>query len=236
MRLLSWSITGMFLKSPGGGFQMEEEPRTLQVPSSAISSICAVISNYWSLIEVHVEYSRSLSPSLEADEYPPLTYYTKWHSWRSDVSSQSSFSAPSLSSPPAPPQFEKTAGTLWCLAGLALGHLHCCIWQGIYSCYSQDAEIVFYMAPCCKYLSWASFTASWHLKIDNSHLETKMTEMLWLLTPLDAFFYICQKDPQVISREKKKSTKIMSVSFVLYLLFDFELCFSSCANYIRHFL
>lgn len=102
MRLLSWSITGMFLKSPGGGFQMEEEPRTLQVLSSAISSICAVISNYWSLIEVHVEYSPSLSLSLEADEYPPLTYYTKWHSWRSDVSSQSSFSAPSLSSPPAP--------------------------------------------------------------------------------------------------------------------------------------
>lgn len=38
---------------------MEEEPHTSQVLSSPISSICAVISNYWSLIEVHVEYSLS---------------------------------------------------------------------------------------------------------------------------------------------------------------------------------
>lgn len=40
---------------------MDEKPCTPQVLSSPISSICAVISNYWSLIEVHVEYSPSLS-------------------------------------------------------------------------------------------------------------------------------------------------------------------------------
>lgn len=40
---------------------MEEEPHTPQVLSSPISSICAVISNYWSLIEVLVDYSPSLS-------------------------------------------------------------------------------------------------------------------------------------------------------------------------------
>lgn len=152
MRLLSWSITGMFLKSPGGGFQMEEEPCATQVLSSAISSICAVIGNYGSLTEVHVEYSLSLP--LEADEYPPLTHYTKWHSWRRDVSSQSPFQVYLFLSS-SPPRFEKTAGTLWCVAGLAQGHVHGCIWQGTYSCYSRDAQTLFYTAPRCKYLPFS---------------------------------------------------------------------------------
>lgn len=117
---------------------MEEEPFTPQVLSSAILSICAVISNYWSLIEVHGEYSLTLP--LSVDEYPPLTYYTKWHSWRSDMSSQSPFSAPLLLLL-QPLWFEETAGPLWCMTVLRLDHIHCCFWQGIYSRSSQGTKI-----------------------------------------------------------------------------------------------
>lgn len=213
---------------------MEEEPLTPQVLSSAISSICAVISNYWSLIEVHVEYSPPLSLSLSRQmntRHSPIT--------QSDTPGDPTchlnlpFQPHSFLSS-NPPQFEKTAGTLWCLTGLALGHIHCCIWQGIYSCYSQDAEIIFYMAPCSKYLSWASFTASWHLKTDSSHLENQITEMLRLFGPLDTFFYICQKDPLVLFGYKKKSLKISALPGVtsicspflkpVYYNFEFYFC------------
>lgn len=147
MRLLSWSITRCSWSHSGGGFQMDEAPSAPQVLSWPISSICAVISNYWSLIEVRVEYSSSICPG--AHEYPPLTNYTKWYSRRSNVSSQSSSPALLVRSF-QPPQFEETAGILWCLTGLAMGHCQCCIWQGTYSCQSRDTEIIFYIAPCSK--------------------------------------------------------------------------------------
>lgn len=183
---------------------MEEEPLTPQVLSSAISSICAVISNYWRLIEVHVEY------------LPPLSLFRQMNTRHSPITQSDTPGDPTchlnlpfqpysfLSS--NPPQFEKTAGTLWCLTGLALGHIHCCIWQDIYSCYSQDAEIIFYMAPCSKYLSWTSFTASWHLKTDSSQRENQITEMLWLFGSLDMF---CSTSARTIYRllGKKKQTK-----------------------------
>lgn len=147
---------------------MEEEPLTPQVLSSAISSICAVISNYWSLIEVHVEYSSPLSLHRWIPATHLLHKVTLLETRRVISIFLFNLTRSSPLTPTASPQFEKTAGTLWCLTGLALGHIHCCIWQRIYSCFSQDTEIIFYMAPCSKYLSCTSFSASWHLKSDRS--------------------------------------------------------------------
>ena len=155
MRLLSWSIIGMFLKSPGGAFQMEEERCMSQVPSWAISSICAVVSNYQSPIEV---YQSVLPDSLTAHEYPPWGYYPKWHS---DVSSQSSSSSTALLSFTLR-HFEQTAGALWSSTSLQLCH---CSWQALYSySFISNTKMIFYRAPSWKWLSWSS----WHLQIGRS--------------------------------------------------------------------
>lgn len=91
----------------------------------------------------------------------------------------------------------------------------------IYSCCSQDGGIIFYMAPCYKYRSWTSCTASWHLKIDSPHLETKITEMLWLFGPWNTFLYICQKDPQTFGDKRIHQNPLCITRWNLYL---FSIC------------
>lgn len=91
-----------------------------------------------------------------------------------------------LSSNPLP-QFEETAGTLWCLTGLALGHIHGCIWQRVYSASSQDTEISFYMAPCAKYPPWPSSAAPVQLKSEMGSRSAKLLfdgGVCWRLIPL----------------------------------------------------
>lgn len=90
---------------------MEGESLTPQVLSSAISSICAVISNYQSLIEVHVGRSPpSPCPSQMNTRHSPIT--------QSDTLGDPTchlnhpFQPYSFLSSNLLPQFEETAGTL----------------------------------------------------------------------------------------------------------------------------
>lgn len=87
---------------------MEEESLMPQVLSSAISSICAVISNYQSLIEVHV--GRSPLSSQMNTRHSPIT--------QSDTPGDPTchlnhpFQPYSFLSSNPLPQFEETAGSL----------------------------------------------------------------------------------------------------------------------------
>ena len=130
---------------------MEGELRTPQVLSLPISSICAVISNYWRLIEVHVEHSPSLSSRQMNTRRSPIT--------QSDTPGDPTchlnlpLQLHSFLSSSPPPQFQETAGTLWCLTGLVLGHLHCCIWQGIYSgCWNPFPYGTILLIPAMSFL------------------------------------------------------------------------------------
>lgn len=179
---------------------MEEELRSPQVLSSPISSICAVISNYWSLIEVHIECP-----------LPPLSLSRRMNTRHSPITQSDTPGDPTchlnlplqhysfVSSNP-PSVWENSWHPLmsdWPRTGSpSLLHLT----GDLFSLFSGRRNHLLYgtmlQIPITGFL-YCFMTP----KNGRSHLETKITEMLWLLFRF--FFHMDQKDPQVIPKHKR---------------------------------
>lgn len=154
---------------------MEEESLTPQVLSSAISSICAVISNYWSLIEVHVERPPALSLSLH--RWIPATHLlhkVTLPEIQRVISiilfslTRSSPQTPSLSSRKQLAPFDVWLDSRWVT------------FTAVYSASSQDAVITFYMAPCSKISTLAFRRCS--LALSECEVPFLMVGVCWSLS------------------------------------------------------
>lgn len=173
---------------------MEEELGTPRVLSWPISSICAVISNYWNLIEVHVKYAPSVS--LKADEYPPLTYYTKWYSWRSNVSFQSSSSFLLVLHFHPPSVWENSWHPLmcdWpCTGSLSLLHLTGYLFMLVPGQWNHH--------PCGTMLQIPimSFLCCCGAPTGDDYSFTQIMEQLWLFSPSDRLYYIHHEEIPIL--------------------------------------
>lgn len=189
---------------------MEEESRKPQVLSSPISSICAVISNYWSLIEVHVEYSPSLFLSRQMNtRHSPIT--------QSDTPGDPTchlnlpLQAYSFLSFPPPSVWENSWHPLmsdWPRTGSpSLLHLTGYLFMLFSGRWNHFLYGTMLQIPIMGFL--------------HCFLTPKITEMLRLFGPWNTFFCICQKDPQIFRDKRIHQNALCIPRWNLYL---FSIC------------
>lgn len=138
------------------------------------------------------------SLSLSGGRWIPATHL--WHSWRSDVSSQSSSSALLLRPLHPPSVWENSWHPLMCdwprTGSPSLLHLTGYLFMLFSGRWNYFLYGTMLQIPIIGLL-YCFLTP----KNDSSHLETKITEMLWL--PFDTFLCTYRNYPQVVFRGKR---------------------------------